>query len=1009
MSSPFSTSLLARARSDHRSLVGLAKVEISTPSALTLYLGESEVLTPDGQLWEGGLTLDTIYQEVSSLGTGPSPASTTIAIENRRYSFQSSTATIGDSLSSYLWQGATVTIYLWDRDLTDFADACQRFSGIVDSYELGDERLTLNCLQDRSWNRPHPTLVVDKTNYPNAPDGQQGAVIPTVYGSHIAWPLRSPHTAGYTNKQYHEDSGAGQGAIPLVLTDPGTGSADVQLVAASHACGDLLDRANGYSAFIVANDVLAPLDTAGITETLSGPSYLTIDDDSLIAYYGARAIDVRTSGGGAVNSALNPRRAMDVFDETTYATLNQTAGTDQEKLVLVGPNLGSLGTIESATVILCFSGDAANTQNIRVYPEELGVSSGTVISTASTGTTPQIVTGTWDTAYYNASTWQFGTKPSTGGVCCWSVDFAGASANNKARIYWLAIRVKYRPSRNMLTPAVYMPYTGTSPNNQWKGNPALQIAPLDLYLPAIQTVSGQFYANIKGYVDDGSGTYTGTASAVIERPCDIIRHFLTTYGGASSFETASGGFGSFVDARNKLRNATPNDFKLACWLGEASSVQRYVQKMAEQSLLCIVQDVFTNKWLCHVWKQGAAPDYDLVLTRNELPDLFEPSLTSSVSLAQGVRVRYGYDYFRNRTMFEAYVGASGSSQGYNQPTTRDQVLTVTTGVNDKIDFVDWDIPTTYAVTLTAGTYSPIDLAAHVQPMMRVGNMVRFCIQHGFTVKTGFNDKLDFRVGATTYTATMRAGEYNADSVCAEAARALNEAGVSGISFSAAYNHATNKVTVTATGLTFWVYTATGSNWATSGWGALGFYSDSAGAASSQTGGTIYADRFVFYRIPAPAITGTFNLKWSSGANASTNAKGLFGVTTADTGNVTYALAAYARGQRETTCATSQSLYGPRADSTITADWIRDEASAQQRRDREFDYGSAPRVRLRARSPFMADLQVMRVLSVSSDMDSRRAYPKYGTDGSWENKPMRVTKVVHYHAPTYHTEFEAEEA
>ena len=52
---------------------------------------------------------------------------------------------------------------------------------------------------------------------------------------------------------------------------------------------------------------------------------------------------------------------------------------------------------------------------------------------------------------------------------------------------------------------------------------------------------------------------------------------------------------------------------------------------------------------------------------------------------------------------------------------------------------------------------------------------------------------------------------------------------------------------------------------------------------------------------------------------------------------------------------------------------------------------------------------MRVLDVSSDMDERRPYPKYGTDGSWANKPMRVLKAIHYHAPTYHTEFEAEEA
>ena len=1024
MSSPLTAALLAAMRSDQRRPVTLAKIEITTPSALTLYVASAEIVTPDGQLWESGLKADPIRQEVDVLGTGPNPASCSMSIENRRYSFQSAGTDIGDALSDYLWQGATVTLYLWERSLThNVADEGWRFKGTVDSYALDDLKVTLNCLQDRSWNKPVPTVSVDQTNYPNAPDGQQGAVIPIVYGSHIAPPLRSPHAAAYTNKSYHEDSGAGAGAIPLILTDPGTGSADVQLVAASHALGDLLDRSNGYTAFMVAGDVLAPLDTAGITETLSGPSYLTIDDDSLIAYYGARAIDVRTTGGGAVNSALNPRRAMDVFNETTYATLNQTAGTDQEKLVLVGPNLGALGTIESATLILCFSGDAANTQNIRVYPEELGVSSGTVISTAATGTTPQILTGTLDTAYYDPSTWQFGTKPSTGGQCCWSVDFAGASANNKARIYWVAVRVTYRPSRSLITPAVQLPGTYTQERPRGRGGtPSGRTYIPGPILPATFSLSGQFFAHAKGYVDDGSGTYTGGAAATIERPCDIARHFLATYGSVSSFETGTATFGSFVNARNLLRNASPNDFKLAAWMGEASSVQRYLQKMCEQSLMCVVQDLFSDKWLCHVWKQGAAVDYDLAFTRNELPDLFEPSLTSSVSLAQGVRVRYGYDYFRNRTQYECYVGATGSSQGYNLPTTRDQVLTVATGVNDKLDWVTssntttWGgaAPYTYAETLTAATYTPMDLASHIRGKMyaRMFSASRYLqVGHGFSVKASYNDWVEFSYGASSYSFQLDPGDYNADSLAETVARKMNlAAGLSGV-IGCTYSQSTNKFTFTTSGSTT-TFLALGSC-ANPTLDARWLFGLTVTASSNSwtSGGPLtstdacYADRFWV----RTQTTAQLSLKFSTGANVATCCRDLTGFAIADTAESGNHVATYARGQRETTCATSQSLYGPRADSILTADWIKDEASAQQRRDREFDFGSAPRVRLVTRTHFAPDLQVMRVVGCSSDMDARRPYPKYGTDGSWAGKPLRVLSVLHDNGPSYHTEFMAEEA
>jgi hypothetical protein len=990
VSSPLGATLLAAMRSDHRQPVSLYKIELATPSALTLYLASAEVMTPDGQLWESGASGGHIRQEVDSLGTGPNPASTTIYLEERRYSFQSSTGMLSDTLATYLWQGATVTLYLWERSLAAFTPSeCMRFSGTVDSYSMDDLRLTLNCLQDRSWNKPVPTVSVDQTNYPNAPDGQQGAVIPIVYGSHIAPPLRSPHTASYTNKQYHEDSGAGSGAIPLILTDPGTGSADVQLVAASHAMGELLDRANGYTSFMVAGDVLAPLDTSGITETLTGPSYLTIDDDYLIAYYGARANDVRTTGGGTTNSALNPRRAMDVFNETTYATLNQTAGTDQEKLVLVGPNVASLGVISAVDVILCFSGDAANTQNIRVYPEELGVTFGTVVSVASTGTTPQILTGTWDAAYYS-SNWQFGTADS-GGPASISVDFAGASANNKARIYWVALRVKFKPSRNILTPAIINGQQVMSLNAPYIPFLDKSVPAGRFYTPGIGSLTGQFYSHAKGYVDDGSGTYTGSAAAVIERPCDIARHFLTTYGAASSFETGATAFGSFVNARNLLKNASPNDFKLAAWMGEASSVQRYLQKLCEQSLMCVVQDTFTDKWLCHIWKQGAAVDYDLTFTRNELPDLFEPSLTSSVSLLQGVRVRYGYDYFRNRTQYECYVGATGSSQGYNLPTTRDQVLTVSASNNK----VDWNDGAVRVATLTSATYTPIDLADHVQVQMRAVAGTHN-VGFGFDIKASFNDALVVTVGGSPYTATMTAGSYTADSLAIEGARALNAAGT-GRTWTVTYNHSTNMFEWTVTGAAITMLAATSTCF------AFGFVF--ATATSRANNWPRYADRFYF-------VSGTtITLLWSSGANAATGAGPLLGWNADQSVSavVDYPYATYARGQRETTCAASQNLYGPRGDSIITADWIKNEASAQQRRDREFDFGSAPRVRLVARTHFAPDLQVMRVIGISSDMDSRRAYPKYGSDGSWAGKPLRVLSVLHDNGPSYHTEFLAEEA
>jgi len=46
----------------------------------------------------------------------------------------------------------------------------------------------------------------------------------------------------------------------------------------------------------------------------------------------------------------------------------------------------------------------------------------------------------------------------------------------------------------------------------------------------------------KGWADDGSGTYTGTAGAVIDNAAAVTRHLLRHYGGATAGETATGDF-----------------------------------------------------------------------------------------------------------------------------------------------------------------------------------------------------------------------------------------------------------------------------------------------------------------------------------------------------------------------------------------------------------------------------------------------------------------------------------
>jgi len=1021
MSSPATAAFLAAWRHTRVGRVALAQIDVSTPSAMTLRYGTAGIDTPDGSTWVEGLKPDPIRESIALLSPGVNPSDASIWIAKRRdpnqalpaFPYPATLATNQDLLSANLFANAVVTIYLWVTGAgLAWADAFQVYKGRVSRIvDIDHAGMRLLLLQDTSWNKQVPPTVVDKVSYPSSPDVSQGLPIPVIYGNHSAPAMRSPWTSAYGSKSKQEDVGAGRGVVPLVLVDAGVGAATVKVVAASHLCDDILDRTNGRSAFIVGENLLAPLDVGGLTETLgASESYLSLADESAIAYAAVIPIDVRTSAGaGHINTATNPRRAMDVFDETSFASLDQS-GTAKE-LQLILPNLSALGRIESVTVSIAFIGNAGNTHNLRAdgWKPGVGAGGGTAVQTTSTGTTPAVMTGTWPTTYYD-QTWNFGGTSTN--VFDLRVDFAGGTTN-KASILWAALVVKYRPQRSLVTPSARIlnprsgvsggPPIGSGPGVHLGSRPYPRVSFVDV--AAKYSLEGQFYGNVRGYKDDGSGTYTGAANALIERPADIIRHFLVTYGGISggSIETGAGASGSFVDLRNTLRNAQPSDYKLAVHLSDRMSVQQAVQRMAEHAGIAVYLDRFTNKWLAFPWKPGAQIDYALAVPW-ELTGGFKVEETSVVDVRHAIRVKYGFDHYKQTTLWEAFVNAGGSSQGLTQPTVRDQKLVITTGVNDKFDWKAGGGPTTYAATLAAGTYAAIDLAAEWRSKVRAQEADNSEFTgFGFSIKTGFNHLFDFLVSATPYQATLLPGDYAAETLAAEVARAMNAVPGHGLVFACTYDHAANKFTITSTGGTFAlpsINTAVGL--INSALPATGFVFASGLAPPPATSVTSnlarYGERF-FIGDGDSGDTNTY--LWGTGANVATNAADVLGFIKADAAGITVGMyhGDYTRGNRETTAIAFEGYYDPREELQIAADWIRDENTAVQLRNRRFDVAGLPRVVAKFATVYMPDVRRMQVIPIDASVDAKASFPKYGSDGKWTGKAMLVIDVTQNLGPT----------
>lgn len=1005
--------------------VTLAEIVFPSPSTDTIQIASSEVVLPDGSVWEAGFKGGTLSERMAPLDTGPNPCDASCQIANRIYPFMAS-GVAADTLSTHKWQGATVTIWFWNdvRDasgvqLLAASDKLRVYEGVVDAFDYDDSWIYLNLLQSRSWNKRAPNRRIDSTSWPNADENVFGLAEPIIMGDFSAFPMRAPHTTSYGSKSLQEDSGGARGAIPLLLVDPGLAAANVKLLAAGHECADLLDRSNGISAFIAANETLAPLDTAGITETLAaGGSYLSINDDSLIAYYGVTPIDVRTGAGR--NVADNPRRAADPFDETSYASLDM--GASKHVLELTLPSKSSLGYIESVDAVLAFIGDASNNHAIQIRPYNHGTATaGTAVASTlgqSRSVVPVVVTGTWDAAYWSRQ-WDFGGSTNPIDI---RVEFAGGTPGvtfNKAKVLWVALRVKFRPQRSLMSPAIivggFLANAPINPNMQQLYGPLG--LPGGTFQPARLEVHGQFFGHAKG-APDSAGVYTGTVGAVIQRPPDMIRWFLDNYGDSPTCETAAGAFGSFVDARSILRNGAPSDFKLAARVAEVTTVQQVVQRICEQSLSCVTIDPGSGRWLFHAWVPGPAVDYDWTFTREDCADLFRPGLTSNTELAQGVRVNWGYDYFLGRNLFQCYVTEDSSSQGYSQATTRDQRIVID-ATNDRFDWKTgaWGGgPFTYADSLVNGTFTdPMDVAADIQD-----NVLRFRIStvsyytaagYGHFVRPGFNDSLNFWYGGTPtyYHATFPDGDYRPDEFWAQLAATMNA--TLGLNvFTASYNHLTNKGTVVSSGSTFGFqskFTSHTSPGTSLIW-TMGFNlgTGSGAAATSVTSAyPVYADRFWMNSEP----TATFQLLALTGANVAATCFGALGYDAADDTLGNQHAARLARGLGESDVADAVALNGPHEDDVFEGDWIRDEISAQSWRDRRRAFVGQPRPTIRFRTKACPDMQRMRIIGFDASVDSRRPYGEFGSDGSWAGKAFRVLEVEKDLGPHYFTEIYAHKA
>ena len=766
-----------------------------------LYLSDSEVGTLGGVV--PGVGLGKFWQS-AVLDFGPiscpgafcgtsvplCTSSVTLNADKQVMLGSSGTAsTLRDMLRTHVMTNALATIYRMIPTLAGADDAQMLGEYRVISFELDGSDLRLQLRQRTEWNKSIAPRYVNKQEYPRSPDEAVGLGLPIIYGAVSGLPLRRPWPSQY-GTDYHalERMRGSRRAANAMFVDAGRGSGvatnpAAKVLVAGHKCKSIVDTAIGSMVFIQTGDSLSALVASGgnIVNTATEAGILLPDDFSF-AWLALKPSEIL-----ALASAVqNPRHVL-LPNEKTFAFADYAAGFRELQARVESPsNPGD--PIEMELVLGYSSGASVTGPLFSLVGESAGLA-GPIWVTIPASQTPTVrsyitaFTGWGSNNFWPTTPWDY-----QGRVLRFTWDLINfpASCAGKIKIFFIGALIRYRPRQDVVQTERH---TGEYRTVQRQAPSPWVGARLKSYfspyrepviLPAETELRGKFYCNVQGQEDDGSGTYTGTASALIERLPDIVRHLLVTYGAesAANIETGAATLGSFVAARAVLIDERGTDLKFALSISSSTDMMATLAGLCSGGLAMPHISPYDNKWRMIVWRAAPPITYPWKFSRWDVADEMGPKVehTPLPDLLTGVRVAYGYNAFTRSYDSEVALSHNRSVAGYEYFGLRDQQLTVTASVNDRLNFKEtWSGATIYTMTLTAGDYAtPHLLAKHITARIRVAAPNDHLVSVCNVIEEGFNDRLRYWDPTDRY-AGIKPGTYTTmEALRREALRALNQ-------------------------------------------------------------------------------------------------------------------------------------------------------------------------------------------------------------------------------------------
>jgi hypothetical protein len=1026
----------------------LWRIELVTPSTRTLYLTRRSDVRTDSTapaaFWQSHVVqAEPIEFPGDFMDAGLQPCSTGFTLP--LYDPLSGGGTVTSLLSSHLWTGAAVTVWLWERSLSLFVpDALQVFKGVVLDYKITDTTVRFSCTQQGANPNVQQT-VTDRRNAPRAGDAVLGTPWPIIYGDCGPQPMRGvwDRENGSTKRGLFDRCGGVIAASPAVLIDAGTGGGatnpKAKLIVASHALKRVGDgsgtnpkqgvsvKANGDSPAVVQlaadADEFNTSTEAGWNLNDDGGSAGTTPIATAWTPAPIHALNWRANQADSVEWLLDdpPQEYRPIlFDYTGNKRVLEfqlAAGTP-------------LGDIRALRVVIGYQTLDATDQGQEFFIGNAGTATIPVANHVTNGFTSSVTPVVLDLnlgapgsalfSILSARGWNFSSL-------AFGFQFrSGTWTNKKFSILFARVLAQYRPKQRLVrteqrivSKADYFREQGVD-TTQWSRRKRALVRGYVPVSTAITQAEGNYYASPQGYADDGSGTYTGSASALIERAPDIARHILQTAGGVSSgrIETAVGGHGSFVDARLKLLDWRGQYLLFARAITETIGVHEAVTDLSAQAACLLLINRFTDKFGFVPWTLAPAVDYPHAFKAGELTVLPDLAPLPASEIAVSLRIQYLRDAMRNSDLGICTVGPGHSNGGFFFMGLRDEYLTVVTGVNDKLNFNVGNVGNVNA-TLDPGDYTPETFRAHVRTKLGGGATQ---VEYNPIIRAGDNDKLDISDGATKL-ATIAPGTYpNFEALAAGIQTALNAVSTN---WTCDFNRNLRKIIIARSSGTAQLLWNSGANKSATIATLIGFYtvSDDSGAASYTADYQREEDRFIIGRTGTINNSSTIDFYCKSGTDGldgtRQNAWELLGYLALydRLGGQSSWMADCPKGNREQTVTAAATTYrkalglsGSERQRVIQGNWIRNTYTARELRNRLVGLGAVSRVVTTFASHRAVTMERGMVFSMDATMDTTVPFAVYGAS-SWSGKKFWAVRGRQHlgEGDRWDTEVEAVEA